>query len=120
MDRGAGAATRWLGVSAEVVASVIACLAPWAIGAVDARSGLALMVGVAAMSLLGIAANWRSDRLRDILCMPSLALAGLALLATAQAIPLPAGLLRTIAPSEVALRADLTPAVPERVFGDDG
>ena len=70
------------------------------------------------MPLLGAVSGSGSDRVRFLTCAPGLALAGLALLALAQAAPLPAGALRRVAPSAAALRADVVPDGPARVRGD--
>ena len=59
-----------------------------------------------------------SNAMRRLNCLPSLALGGLAVLAIAQATPLPAGFLRRLDPVTAALHGDLLPAQPEVVLGD--
>src|SRR4051812_15025687 len=102
----------------EVTTLIMACLAPWAIGAVDAWAQLLLDLGLVVLAISGLLATGRSDWARRLVCMPSLALAGLALLALVQAVPLPALALKTIAPSTHAWRTDLAPGFAERVKGD--
>jgi hypothetical protein len=96
----------------------MACLSPWACGAAKAWAKLALYAGIALVALLGVVAGRGQERTRPLRCGPSLALGGLVLLSLVQAMPLPGGLLRRIAPATAALRADLLPAAPERVAGD--
>lgn len=102
----------------EAIILAMACLAPWAFGSVEAWAELGLELGIAAVTILGTIVGGRSDRTGRLLCVPSLALAGLVLLAVVQATPLPGGLLRRVAPTEAALRANLVPGAPERVLGD--
>jgi O-antigen ligase len=102
-----------------MIVLAIACLAPWAFGAVDAWAQFGLDLGIVLLALLAALISWGSNRGRGPLCVPSLALAGLVLLALAQAVPLPGSLLRWAAPGIYALRASLTPGVPERVRGDE-
>src|SRR3954454_22305629 len=87
----------------EAIILVMACLAPGAFGSVEAWAELVLELGIAGVTILGFIADGRSDRTRRLLCVPSLALAGLVLLATVQATPLPAGILRRIDPTTAAL-----------------
>ena len=56
--------------------------------------------------------------MRRLSSLPGLALGGLAVLAIAQATPLPAGLLGRLDPVTTTLRGDLLPARPEVVLGD--
>jgi O-antigen ligase len=104
--------------ASEALILAMACLAPWAFGSVEAWAEFVLELGIAGVTILGAIADGRSDRSRRLLCVPSLALAGLVLLAVVQAIPLPAGILRRIDPTTAALRAGLMPGTPERVIGD--
>ena len=66
--------------AAEAVILAMACLSPWAIGAVDAWAQLILDVGLGLLVVLGLASGRRADWARRLFCVPSLALAGLALL----------------------------------------
>src|SRR5215218_3817777 len=83
---------------AEVVLLAMACLAPWAFGSVEAWAELGLYLGVAALGVLGCLAGRGSRPRRFLLCTPGLALAGLALLACAQAATLPEGVMRWVDP----------------------
>ena len=70
-----------------------------------------LVLGIAVLTALRlvIGSLSRTPRMGQLLCLPSLALAGLALLGVAQAIPLPEGLVMRIAPMTGHLRATLAP-----------
>ena len=105
--------------AAEVTVIGLACLAPWAIGAVDDWAVLCLDAGVAFVGLLTALSLWRTGRRWPVIGLPSVALMGLVLLALFQAMPLPVGLLKTVAPSSYARRLALLPAEPERVSGDE-
>lgn len=102
----------------EVVILVMACLAPWAFGAEDASAGFVLGVGIVLVTVLATASRWSTDRLRNLRCLPSLALAGLVLLGTIQAVPLPSWLGRVLAPGDWAFRSVLVPRQAEHVAGD--
>jgi O-antigen ligase/tetratricopeptide (TPR) repeat protein len=104
--------------ASEVVVLAMACLSPWAIGAVDAWAQLILDVGLVVLAVLALFTGGRSDWPRRMFCLPSLALAGLALLALAQAVPLPLALERTIAPATHAWRLSLAPDQPQGVQAD--
>jgi O-antigen ligase len=106
--------------ASEAIIVAMACLSPWAIGAVDAWAQLALDGGLLLLALLQFASAPRSDWARRLFCLPSLALAGLALGALVQAAPLPAALERTLAPATAAWRAGLAPGAPQGVIGDPG
>jgi O-antigen ligase/tetratricopeptide (TPR) repeat protein len=103
----------------EAIVLASACLAPWAFGAVDAWARFGLDLGIVLLAVLAVLIGRGSNRGRGLPCIPSLALAGLVLLALAQAVPLPGSLLRWAAPGTYALRASLTPGVPERAGGDE-
>src|SRR5947207_13616796 len=92
---------RWLEGTREVILLAMACLAPWAFGSVEAWAELGLYLGVAALGVLGALAGRGSASRRHVLCTPGLALAGLALLAWAQASTLPPGVLRRLDPATV-------------------
>lgn len=104
--------------ASEMIILVMATLAPWAIGAVDAWAQLILEGGLVLLMTLGLLTEGRSGRARRLSCGPSLALAALALLALAQAIPLPDVVLKTVAPATRDWRAGLVPSGPQRVRGD--
>jgi hypothetical protein len=105
---------RW----AEVLGLGLVCLAPWAFGAVEAWAKLALELGIAAMSVLAIAAGWRAGRTPHRLCLPSVALLGLIGLALFQATPLPGLWLRSIDPAGAEARTSLAPREAVSVRGD--
>jgi O-antigen ligase/tetratricopeptide (TPR) repeat protein len=104
----------------EAIILAMACLSPWAIGAVDAWAQLALSGSLVLLALLQLLSGQRSDWARQLFCVPSLALAGLALWALAQAAPLPAAVERTLAPATRAWRSSLVPEGPQSVRGDSG
>ncbi|HMB02888.1 MAG TPA: O-antigen ligase family protein, partial [Isosphaeraceae bacterium] len=105
--------------ASEVILLALVCLSPWAFGCVEARAQLALEVGIVLLAISNMMIGRRSSRRpRRLLGLPSLALAGLALLALAQAIPLPPGALKVLAPAMHSFRMGLVPDVPERVRGD--
>src|SRR5258708_4484698 len=79
--------------ASEAVMLSMACLAPWAFGAVEAWAELGIDIGVALIALFGFVAGRGATRADSRPDVPSLALAGLALLALAQAAPLSEGLL---------------------------
>jgi O-antigen ligase/tetratricopeptide (TPR) repeat protein len=106
--------------ASEAIIVAMACLSPWAIGAVDAWAQLALDGGLLLLALLQLVSAPRSDWARRLFCLPSLALAGLALWALVQAAPLPAALERTLAPATAAWRSGLAPGAPQGVIGDPG
>src|SRR5215218_6387618 len=99
--------------ASEGVMLAMACLAPWAFGAVEAWAELGIDIGVALIALLGFVAGRGATRADSRLDVPGLALAGLGLLALAQAAPLPEGLLRRVSPATASLRAEVLPAAPE-------
>jgi hypothetical protein len=105
---------------AEAIVVGMACLVPWAFGSVPAWAQLALRAGTAVVVLLVAIADGTALRARRLTCLPSLALAGLIVLALFQAAPLPEGLLRVLSPGSASLRSALLPASAERVLGDPG
>jgi O-antigen ligase len=102
----------------EGIILATACLAPWAFGSVDAWAELALEASIALLTILRAFVGRGVSRGRLPICIPSLALGGLALLGVAQTIPLPTPVLRVIAPGIAATRAGLVPDVPASVAGD--
>ena len=105
---------------AEAIVLVMAGVAPWAFGSIDAWAEFGLYLGSAAIAILLAIADGRKSRAHRLLCLPSLGLAGLMLLALFQATPLPPGLLRWISPASSSLRSEVLPIAPERVRGDLG
>jgi O-antigen ligase len=104
----------------EAILILMACLSPWAFGAVEAWAALvlaALVLGLGLLWALSGAAR-RLERPEAHCCLPGLALAGLVLLAFFQAAPLTEGLLRLFSPGAAALRGSLMPGAPEAVAGD--
>src|SRR5690242_2460865 len=102
----------------ELIILTMACLSPWAIGAVDAWAQLILEGCIILLAILGLLMAGRSGWSRRLFCAPSIALGALALLALLQAVPLPAVVLKSIAPATHAWRAKLAPEVPQRELGD--
>ena len=102
----------------EAILIMMACLSPWAFGAVEAWAGLGLDIGVVALGLLWAFGERRVERQRALFCLPSVALGALVLLAVIQATSLPGCLLRIVSPAAAALRTSLIPSAAERVGGD--
>jgi len=102
--------------SSEYLILAIACLAPWAFGSVDAWAGLVLGAAIVVLAVASLIASWNSNRLRAILCVPSLALGGLVLLSVFQTVPLSSRWFQTLAPEEAAFRSTLAPPESERVI----
>ena len=110
---------RRLGQLGEAIPLALVCLSPWAFGSVTAWAECALYLGILLVTLLG-AATGRGDRWRSLTSVPSLAMAGLVLLALTQASAWPGRLMGRVAPSTVAFERSLGPGVPSRVLGDPG
>ena len=104
--------------ASEAMLLAIACLTPWAYGGVEAWAEFVVFAGVVLVAILTLITSWGTDRFRSFTCIPALGLAGLGLLAAAQAAPLSPGVLRWIAPPSATLRAGLLPRHAERVSGD--
>src|SRR4051812_27602460 len=104
--------------ASEAVMLAMACLAPWAFGAVDTWAEFGLDIGGALVAVLGFADRWGSGRSGSRLGGPGLALVGLALLAVAQVVALPERVLSLVSPATAALRAAVIPNAPERVLDD--
>src|SRR5262249_33952046 len=81
---------------------------------------LGLEAAIVVLAVLSLAIRFKTGRARQLLCVPNLALAGLALLAAFQTVPLPDGMLGRIAPATQALRASPVPGTPQRVNGESG
>jgi O-antigen ligase len=111
---------RLAGRAAEGVAIALACLAPWAFGSVDAWAQLGLWVLIGALALLGLISGRLPAGRSALLCPPSLALGGLAILATLQAVPVTAGAIAAVAPDLAALRTALAPERPQGVASGAG
>jgi len=106
--------------ASEAILISMVCAAPWAFGAVEAWAEFVLFFGIFLLTLLSLVIRTGQEGTRALFCVPSLAIAGLVLLGAFQATPLPSGLLKTLSPAAKALRADLAPAEPTRVAGDEG
>ncbi len=106
--------------ASEALLLAMAVLAPWAFGSVDAWAELALGGGVVLLALLGLFTNHGPGSARRWLCLPSLALGGLALLALTQAVSLPTSVVKVLAPAMESLRGGLVPNLPQVVLGDPG
>ncbi len=104
--------------AAEVLILAMACLGAWAFGAAEAWAELGLYAGVVAVTVLTVYADRRPDWRSRLTSLPSLALAGLVMLALVQATPLPRWLMRGVSPAAAARVVRLAPAVPERIVGD--
>lgn len=101
---------RCLDGASEGVILAVVVLSPWAFGAVEAWAGFLIAAAIVASTTLGVASYCLDGEGRGGLTTPALALLGLALLALAQAAPLPDG---WMAPSSSILVAgDAGPAVP--------
>jgi O-antigen ligase/tetratricopeptide (TPR) repeat protein len=105
--------------SGEVLSLALVCLAPWAFGAVEAWAELALELGITVLAALALLVGGRAGRSPQLLTLPALALLGLIALALAQATPLSEHWLRRLDPAAAAARAELAPATPVRVLGDE-
>src|SRR4051794_36601523 len=108
----------WLRPLSEGIILAMACLAPWAIGGVDAWAQVLLEVGLLLLLVLNLIAGPRPGWSQRVFSAPSLALGALALLALVQSLPLPAVVEGSIAPRTHAWRTGLVPDVPQRVQGD--
>lgn len=106
--------------ASEAILIAMACLAPWAFGAVEAWAEFILFLGIFLLAILALVIRAGTDRMRALFCLPSVAIGGLVLLAALQATPLSPGVLKRISPATVALRAGLLPPTAERVSGDEG
>lgn len=103
--------------ASEAVILALVCLAPWAFGSVEAWAELAIDLAIGLLAVLDLVASGRA-RGRGLLSeAPGLALLGLAVLALAQATPLPTGVSGVLAPG---LAGGVAPAVSERIPGDPG
>lgn len=108
--------------ASEAILIAMACLAPWAFGAVEAWAEFVLFLGIFLLAILALLIRAGTDRVRALFCLPSVAIGGLVLLAAWQATPMSPALVKRISPATVALRAGLIPATGtvERVNGDQG
>jgi tetratricopeptide (TPR) repeat protein len=112
-------ACRWLGVGIEAGLLLLACAAPWALGAVDPPYEGLLYAAVAVLLVAWAAQSLVAGRLAWRRCPVALCLAGLFLLAMLQLMPLPGGLLASLSPGTAALRERLLPAQPEVAGGGE-
>jgi O-antigen ligase len=102
----------------EAILIAMACLSPWAFGAVEAWAELGLDVGVALLAVCWAFGGRRPLHGRGLSCLPGLALGGLVVFALIQASPLTDRGLRVLSPGTARLRASLIPRAAERVGGD--
>lgn len=110
-----------LRLAAEAIVLSMACLAPWAFGSVEAWAQLALALGTTLLVFLRLFLGLGTRfSFRQLTCAPSLALAGLALLAAFQGISMPAPILERLAPSTAHFRAELTPDAAQYLVGEPG
>jgi O-antigen ligase/tetratricopeptide (TPR) repeat protein len=107
-------------IGCEIMVGVTACLAPWAFGSVDAWAECGLVVCVTVLAVLTTITRWRSGESSRLMNAPGLAIAGLAILAWFQTVPLPASVYRRLDPGGYAHRSELVPTTAsQRVRGDD-
>ena len=105
----------------EFLIAATACLAPWAFGSVDAWADLALVIGVALLAACCAIHCWKTGSAARLMNLPGLAIAGLALLAWVQMIPLPAAVYERLHPAGYAQLKKLIPTTSmPTVRGDDG
>src|ERR1035438_10128790 len=81
--------TSRLKLGCEIIVGATACLSPWAFGSVDAWAEFGLGICVAILAVFSAINVWRSGDSPRLLNAPGLAIAGLALLAWFQTVPLP-------------------------------
>jgi tetratricopeptide (TPR) repeat protein len=108
------------GRASEAVLLAMACLSPWAFGAVRAWAEAGIYLGVFLVAVLGAVSGQGADRPRRLVSVPGLALGGLIVLALVQAAAWPGRLVGRVVPSATAFKAGLAPGGPERVDGDPG
>ena len=106
--------------AAEVLLAGALLLSPWAIGAVDAWAMFALDVVILIAAALSFWSRRGPDVMRRLLCLPSLALLGLAALSLAQALPWPDSLLRGVDSRTAAFWDEMIPKGQETVQEDQG
>lgn len=102
---------------AEGVVLFAVCSAPWMIGSVDAWAALVLNLCAGVVALIA-SIPYTGFRSRRWLSLPSLAISGLALLATFQAMSLPPRVLGSLSPAAGSSREALLPDRPDRILGD--
>jgi O-antigen ligase len=103
----------------EAVALGLACLAPWAFGAVHPVFESALYGGVALLAALWAARVLVEGRAGWGTCPVLLCLAGLFLLGIAQLVPLPGAALGALSPGTVRTCAEFLPAQGETLPGGE-
>jgi O-antigen ligase len=96
----------------------MACLAPWAFGAVEAWAELLLDGAIVVLAVLGAVAAWSSGRDIVRFSIPGLSLGLITALAMVQATPLPARVLPWVAPATAALHSAVAPEASEHIVGD--
>ncbi len=105
----------------EFLIAATACLAPWAFGSVDAWADLSLLIGVALIAACSAIHCWKTGSAAKLMNLPGVAIAGLALLAWAQMVPLPAAVYASLHPAGYTHLKKLIPTTSMvTVRGDDG
>ncbi len=110
----------------QAVLLAMVCVSPWAFGGVRAwaelglYAGVTLAAGASALAAREGEGEGRGGGWRSLTCVPSLALAGLAMLALVQGLEWPGRFAAELVPSLTAFKASLAPAVAARVLGDWG
>lgn len=104
--------------AAQAIMLTMACVSPWAFGAVEAWAEFGLDIGVLLLAILSAVVGWRTGQSQSQFCLPSVAIVGLAVLALAEALPLPQGLFERASPTTAALHKSLLPTTPDKVLGD--
>jgi O-antigen ligase len=103
----------------EAVVLLMACLSPWAFGAVDPFWEFLLLCGVGVVLALWAAVLLLEGRLTWRKCPVALCLAALYLLGVAQATPLPRQVLAAASPAAARWYGELLPAGPEALAGGE-
>ncbi len=98
----------------------MACLAPWAFGAVRAWAEAALYLGIVLVTILAGLAGFSSRRRPVLGSLPGLAMIGLIGLALVQGLEWPSQVLVKVLPASTPERLTLAPRVPTRPLGDSG
>jgi len=103
----------------EAIVLATTTAAPWAFGAVHPVAVFGLYCGLAVVLVLWVVLLLTERRIAGGPCGVLACVAGMVLLGTAQLAPLPAGVLRATSPATADLRAELIPAEPTALAGDE-